>query len=152
MAHKKEEKQRLSFIMEGKPTLDLYEGMRVHIVEKEKKTPLFFGMHQNNPRGMWSIDPKKGIGHYVIIEAMSFDEAMLRAEDIGIDFEDACRCCGNRWYSPDQSFASPGIYKEGDLIDCLNDGYFSGGDGFAYIHYMDGTMVEITKPKKEREE
>jgi hypothetical protein len=48
---------------------------------------------------------KNGIGEYVIIEAFSVDDAVERAERIGLYFDGVykgydCECCGDRWYVP----------------------------------------------------
>jgi hypothetical protein len=106
-----------------------------------KHEPKFYEFHQNNSGGSFVID-KVGISICVIIEAMSAGDANDRAEDIGIYFDaDAdCRCCGSRWYGVDS----------GDTVDIETyDGHYASdwvkdGTPFAYIHYLDGSIVGLT--------
>jgi hypothetical protein len=72
----------------------------------------FYTFSQNNSGGYFDVDDSKGIGHYVIIEAVSEDDAILRAEEIGLHFDGFgdCPCCGNRWSSYCEESDRPEIY------------------------------------------
>ena len=102
---------------------------------------MFYTYNQNNSGGRFIFKPKRGISHYVIIEANSGEEADERAEDIGLYFDGCsngndCRCCGDRW---DRNYEKgtdvPKVYGEevfesnGDIAD-------------VYIHYLDGRVAQ----------
>ncbi len=59
----------------------------------------FYTFYQNNAAGVFVTDTLRGIGTTVVIEANSAEEANDFAENIGIDFDDLCECCGTRWDS-----------------------------------------------------
>lgn len=79
---------------------------------KSANRTMFWEFNQNNSGGSFVFDEKRGLTHYVIIEAKSRDEAISRAEDIGIYFNGCddgrdCSCCGDRWYPPYQDAGDP---------------------------------------------
>jgi len=74
---------------------------------------------QNNSGGSFDYDEDRGITHFVIIEADSRDEAISRAEEIGIYFDGCdkgidCCCCGDRWHEPfhDEGSPFPEVYGD----------------------------------------
>lgn len=73
---------------------------------------------QNNSGGSFKTDSERGIGHYVLIEAISAADADTRAEAIGLYFNGLgdCSCCGNRWSRHDESWMEatddPRIYDK----------------------------------------
>lgn len=78
----------------------------------------FFTFYQNNSGGSFSFK-KNGITCYVIIEATDRNDAISRAEEIGLYFDGCdsgsdCPCCGDRWYRPykDDGDKEPMIYGE----------------------------------------
>ena len=111
---------------------------------KEQKTSKFFTYNQNNSGGAFDINKEKGIGEYVIVEAMNLNDADARAESIGLYFhgvEDGmdCDCCGDRWYSPyDDGSEEPLIYDR-TPEDYKNGDNWSKNKTIA-VHYLDGSV------------
>lgn len=77
----------------------------------------FYTFSQNNSGGSFSYSKESGVTRYVIIEAVDVDDAVNRAENIGLYFngvEDGsdCPCCGDRWSRPwsDESTDEPLLY------------------------------------------
>ena len=63
----------------------------------------WFHFSQNNSGGKFEYDPKRGITHHMVIEAPNYQEANMRAQNIGLYFDGCdsgmdCECCGDRWY------------------------------------------------------
>jgi hypothetical protein len=54
---------------------------------------MFFRFEQNNSGGVFV----EGLPETLFVEASSPDEANTIAEANGVDFEDGCPCCGDRW-------------------------------------------------------
>jgi hypothetical protein len=112
----------------------------------------FYTFDQNNSGGSFVHDPVAGIGYRVIIEAASCDDAVNKAESIGLYWDGVedgrdCSCCGDRWHKPwrDDGTDTPEIYgekyvacEEGDA-PCLYWGLPS------YLHRADGTFAPIRK-------
>lgn len=94
-------------------------------------SPKFYYYAQNNVKGIWYLNPKKGIGKNIIIQAYSLDEAnnyLLRL--VGDNYYvDYCECCGSRWREPKVEF---------DLDALLEILYYYGD---FYVHYLDGSMT-----------
>ena len=62
---------------------------------------MFYEFIQNNSGGTFIYDEQKGISYSVIVEADSENDAITRAEQIGLYFDGKgdCPCCGNYcWY------------------------------------------------------
>jgi hypothetical protein len=57
---------------------------------------MFFMFEQNNSGGIYV----KGLPEQLFIEASTEAEATEIAKANGVDFEDFCSCCGNRWSMP----------------------------------------------------
>ena len=104
----------------------------------------FYTFIQNNSGG--SFDVNDSVCEYVIIEAVSAEDANMRAENIGIYFngcEDGydCDCCGDRWiaqYSDDGNDI-PSIYDT-PVANTYTSWYRSG----CIIHYLDGRVEKVT--------
>ena len=96
----------------------------------------FFTFKQNNSGG-WFTGPAIA----VCVEAKSLDEAVSKAESIGLYFDGNgdCRCCGDRWYSgyPDEG-TEPLLY--GNPLREY-DGGFCGGEVLPWaIYFADGRV------------
>lgn len=113
-----------------------------------KKTTKFFTFSQNNSGGHFIEDVKLGIGHHVIIEAISQNDAIERAKNIGLYFDGCeneidCECCGDRWYMPlDESSTEPLIYGQNAKNYIPTYVPFADG-GKAFIHYLNNTIETI---------
>lgn len=102
----------------------------------------FYTFSQNNSGGHFRNDEEKGIGEYVIIEAISHTHANGLAEDLGIYFDGCqygsdCPCCGDRWYSvrENDGYDVPSIY--GTPVEETKTSWYREK---AYVHYLDGTI------------
>lgn len=109
---------------------------------------MFYEFDQNNSGGFFDFDESAGITHWVIVEADSLQDAIDRAEDIGVYFDGCskgidCSCCGDRWHEPwsDDASTEPTIYGE----PLTNDTFAERGLGTwmnkgkeACVHYKDG--------------
>lgn len=105
----------------------------------------FYEFRQNNTGGSFEILDKEGICEYVIIEANNAKEANKKAESIGIYFDGCdkdmdCPCCGDRWYTVDESDGSsvPSIY--GEPVEKMES---TGFRNSCFVHYLDGTFKKI---------
>jgi len=84
----------------------------------------WFTFSQNNSGGSFVYDEKRGLTHFVVIEAATAAEANARAEAIGLYWDGCdsgrdCECCGDRWYPADgEGDAEPLVYGEpADAVD-----------------------------------
>lgn len=111
---------------------------------------MFYQFTQNNSGGGFDYDEKRGISHYVIVEASDPDEANARAEMVGLYFDGRgdCTCCGNRWsaiWGDDEGEPVPSHYQKPiDLESAMpnaNSGlkWMDGYEGF--VHFADGRIV-----------
>lgn len=108
----------------------------------------FYSFNQNNSGGSFDFDEADGITHWVIVEADSLDDAIKRAQNIGIYFDGCstgrdCSCCGNRWYEPwsDDASEQPEIYGEAltsETFDEQSIGKWMTDGKEACVHYKDG--------------
>ena len=67
----------------------------------EYQGPYFYLFSQNNSGGDWDLS-HPNLGIYTYIEANSEEEAISRAEEVGMYFDGVakgvdCDCCGDRW-------------------------------------------------------
>ena len=111
----------------------------------------FYHFSQNNSGGGFHFEPDRGISAHVIIEAKDENEAVDRAERIGLYFDGVeddldCECCGDRWDRPWSGDLVPTAYYPVDLdnpdatpTSDLMIKWIDGPEGF--IHYADGRMV-----------
>jgi len=114
---------------------------------------MFYTFSQNNTGGSFEVNGQ--VSHYVIIEAKSADEANWRASDRadiyfdGCDAHMDCPCCGDRWYTSEESEGTehPEIYGE-DIATFREkkDGFGMGWKG-VIVYYDDGTK-EIHSPSE----
>jgi len=63
----------------------------------------FYEFTQNNSGGSWVTD--EHLAHRVVIEANNEEEAMEKAQSLGVYFDGCssgqdCGCCGDRWNRP----------------------------------------------------
>ena len=108
--------------------------------------PQYYTYYQNNSGG--DFDEDEQVCQYVIIQALSPDQADARAESIGIYFNGVsegkdCRCCGDRWYPASEHSAVPTIWgKSPDdykPIFRLNKGQI-----FCRVYHLNGTITEYS--------
>ena len=84
--------------------------------------PYFYLFRQNNSGGDWDLsNPNLGISTY--IEANSEEEAISRAEEIGMYFDGVakgvdCDCCGDRWKRECEKI-DPKIYFTDSYYDAV---------------------------------
>lgn len=95
----------------------------------------FYTFRQNNSGGKWRDNHSIGIGRYVIVEALDDDDAITRAENIGLYFDGVgdCSCCGNRWSSYVDGEEFPEVYGE-SYIPCEEK-------TDTFIHDFDGSFT-----------
>jgi hypothetical protein len=97
----------------------------------------FYNFRQNNSGGHFEHDSFSGIGYVVCVQADSEEQAIARAESIGLYWDGCdkgldCDCCGDRWYSG---------YPDAHDEPTLGGKPLAGGWGIpSYIHYLDGTV------------
>ena len=108
-------------------------------------TAQFYHFRQNNSGGDFTIDDIIGIGPHVYIQANSVEEAMERAEKLGIYFNGCdsgrdCSCCGDRWSEPWDSDASDLV-----VIDDLVREYFFMWHEKIYVHPLEGPFVAMNR-------
>jgi hypothetical protein len=102
----------------------------------------FYLYSQNNSGGSFDHDKPSGITEYVIVEADSAKHANYLAEGIGIYFDGCdtgndCPCCGDRWYTADESDGSdlPMVY--GTPAQEYKSMWYDKEDAIC-VHYLDG--------------
>jgi hypothetical protein len=115
----------------------------------------FYKFRQNNSGG--SFDVNDTLASHVYLEADDAEHANFLAERKGIYFNGVdsdidCSCCGDRWYSADES--------EYDILECETaveaiakakedvSGGFSGMGYAARIHLKDGTVIKVENEKQ----
>jgi hypothetical protein len=105
-------------------------------------TTKFYHFSQNNTGGSFDFDESRGITHNVIVEAIDYNHANTRAEDIGVYFDGMgdCECCGNRWYSQwddTEGTNVPSIYGEPVESQVSMMAWMAPGKEIV-VHYLDG--------------
>jgi hypothetical protein len=98
----------------------------------------YYEFLQNNSGGHRELEPTKGIGMTVLIEAMNDKHANARAEAIGIYFDGVragrdCDCCGNRWYRADGKWE----YDDWKIHSPMYHARPS------YVHHLDGSITVV---------
>jgi hypothetical protein len=111
----------------------------------------YYTFNQNNSGGGFDHDPRTGVGVYVIIQAQSEEDAIERAERIGLYFDGRgdCPCCGNRWGSPYplDGTDEPRIYGE-LFAPCEGDEEpYLRYELPSYIHRADGMFAPLREVK-----
>lgn len=98
----------------------------------------FYAFDQNNSGGGYDHDARKGIGQVVVIEAEDSEEAIYKAEEIGLYFDGRgdCSCCGNRWstYSASEEMT-------------FSDVIYWDWRKHVYIHLLNGKILEVNVTK-----
>lgn len=111
----------------------------------------FYEFSQNNTGGSFVTDDK--LCHKIIIEAVSEEEAIQRAEDLGCYWDGVmdgidCPCCGDRWH-PFPSEIDLSEWKKAGLGDTIEQyaQYYANQYGYttpdSRIFYIDGRITEI---------
>ena len=82
---------------------------------------MYYDFHQNASGGTFDVNIERGISVIVIIEADNMDEAINRAEYIGLYFDGYgdCPCCGSRWTEPWDGDNEPCVYGK-PVKECVN--------------------------------
>jgi hypothetical protein len=95
------------------------------IMTKKKtiKAVKFYEITQNNSGGSWDID--ENLCHRLFIEADSEDEALGKAEGLGVYFDGCsdgtdCSCCGDRWSRHADEIVLPYRYGTFSLEDVMD--------------------------------
>jgi hypothetical protein len=92
----------------------------------------YFHYRQNNAGGMFVVNDK--VSKHVILEATSAEHANMLAEHIGMDFNDGCPCCGERW-------SEVWEHEKEDtprIEDCMNDSYgIETGKPLLYLYHLE---------------
>ncbi|MGW0929577.1 DUF7296 family protein [Streptomyces sp. NPDC002644] len=104
----------------------------------------FYTYNQNNSGGGFTVDYADGIGHFVIIEADSADDANEMAREIGLYFDGVsndidCECCGDRWYEArNTGDGVPTLYGEPvEESSVVTDRTYW---NTVFVHYADGNV------------
>lgn len=109
-------KELLEIIAEMEPLLSVYpDELAEKILNARGKNAFKFYTYCQNNSGGYYDGP-----HYVIVEAISRDEADIIAEDNGVYFDGCssgrdCNCCGDRWSRYSEESDVPEIYGDTDL-------------------------------------
>lgn len=111
---------------------------------------MFYNFKQNNSGGGFDFDEEAGITHWVIVEAETEEEAIDRAEKIGLYWNGCddgmdCPCCGDRWSNYlASSYEKPSIYGEPLTEETFSDrglGVWMNEGKEACVHFKDGTKA-----------
>jgi hypothetical protein len=116
----------------------------------------FYTFDQHNSGGKFINNDT--LGHYVIIEAVDMQDAIRRAEQVGIYFNGVaegidCGCCGDRWTTPweDDVAPTPMIYDT-EVGDVYYVEFMYRVKQNVIIYYYDGTKKVVPMLKKIEEE
>lgn len=109
---------------------------------------MFYQFRQNNSGGDFVLDADQGISVNVVIEADSTADANMRAQRIGIyfdeDYSTDCECCGTRWSElcdDETGDEEPSVYGE-----VIGGGWkpsfikWMGDKPEGYIHFKNGLI------------
>lgn len=108
---------------------------------------MFYIFRQNNSGDTFDYD--EYVTKFVIIEADSLEDAETKAFSIGIYYygvqkELDCDCCGDRWWTPDES-ETLAIYDEPLDDDNLIKDLKSPKDCVCRVFYKNGSIAEYSK-------
>lgn len=106
---------------------------------------MFYCFDQNNSGG--SFDTDNNLAQFVIVEARNADEAIERAENLGIYFNGAednmdCPCCGDRWYPVDDSDGDVEPLLRGEHPAAYRPILTAEGEVYCYVHYLNNVVEE----------
>ena len=91
----------------------------------------YYHYQQNNVGGEWVVNDR--VSKHVIIEATSAAHANQLAEHIGMDFNDYCECCGERWTKAQDYDAEDTPRTD----ECMNDCYGTKtGKPLVYLYHL----------------
>ena len=91
----------------------------------------YFHYRQNNVGGTLVVNDK--VSKHVIIEALDANHANQLAEHIGMDFDDYCECCGERWMKAQEHHAEDTPRTE----EGMNDIYgIKTGEPLVYLYHL----------------
>ena len=101
----------------------------------------FFTFRQNNSGGSFVIDPERGLGYMVCIEAENAAKACERAREIGLYFDGRgdCSCCGPRWSEVEDDDALPYPGYQGWTL-WMHKSFW---DEPAFIHFAGGEIIRV---------
>lgn len=109
---------------------------------------MFYEFNQNNSGGHFTRNSR--VDSYVIVEANDLEEAIDRANGIGVYFNGVdegmdCECCGDRWYPPyrDDGKAEPSHY-DSPLTLANSSTTKNPREHTVVIHYLDGRVIYTT--------
>lgn len=102
----------------------------------------FYLFCQNNSGGFTIIDDKSGIGDYVFIWALSWDDANQRARQIGLFDLPYCDCCGARFQSI-WNFDEP---MEEGMDDVIFSLFSLNKEIVIFFHSTEGAVEKVTIP------
>lgn len=97
----------------------------------------FYLFCQNNSGGITVINDKSGIGDYIYIWALSWDDANQRAHQIGLFDLPYCDCCGVR-FRPLCHYDEPMEEGMDDVIFSLNK------EIVIFFHSTEGVVEKVT--------
>lgn len=106
---------------------------------------MFYHISQNSSGGSFDFDLDRGITHHVVIEASSVEEAISRAESMGLYWDGVqdgvdCPCCGDRWYPPHDGDGEEFPHHHGTPVSepALLPWMEAGRE--CAVHYLDGRI------------
>ncbi|ONI83472.1 hypothetical protein ALI22I_33780 [Saccharothrix sp. ALI-22-I] len=113
----------------------------------------FYEFRQTNTGGRFVFDRARGITKHVVIEATSAEEANRRASEIGLNFDDADTCCGERWQLA-EDFDGCGGYDVPTVEDGSTPaeelvpevGYLELEGPHVYVHHANGVIAGYADP------
>lgn len=111
---------------------------------------MFYEFNQNNSGGFFDCYHEDGVSVLTIFEADSAEEAnnLARAHGIyfdGVENDQDCSCCGDRWYPVDDSDGTsvPACYGQ-PLAEAMNVWtWLPEDEPNAYVHLSNGTIVPL---------
>ena len=106
----------------------------------------WFEYCQNNSGGYFDINPDRGIGPRVWIEAPDAAAADSIAGSKGVYFDGCddgldCSCCGDRWY---------GAHGKGERKPEIDKDYDFDWHDKVYLHHADGRIEAVMHPLVEK--
>lgn len=110
---------------------------------------LFYTYVQNNSGGHMDFDMARGVSHFVIVQAMSAEDANRRAQFIGLYFggDGDCSCCGDRWteqWNDNTGTLSPQVYGVPAIdyrFEPFAAKYLPAGKPEIFVHGANGSLV-----------
>lgn len=114
----------------------------------------FFTFNQNNSGGDFVLDEDAGLTHYVIIEAPNAEAANVKLGSLGgyfdgVDEDQDCPCCGDRWcrawegdaHEDPRIYGQPAVESVSHAYDVQLSKHWMPPGKELCIHYADGRRV-----------